>query len=169
MVNNCTISGNSATSGGGMYGGTVNNSIVWYNEALNGNDLYSSTARYSCSPDVTAGANGNITNAPVMLTLSRIAADSPCRGTGSPDYTAGTDIDGEAWLNPPSMGCDEPMGGEGPLSVSFVCDQTRVPVSVPVAIHGDVEGVGALAMESPSATRSGPIMFGTLREAMMLC
>ncbi|MBN2702934.1 MAG: hypothetical protein JXR23_01870 [Pontiellaceae bacterium] len=40
-ANNCTISGNSADYGGGMRGGgTANNCIVYGNKAPQGNDIY---------------------------------------------------------------------------------------------------------------------------------
>ena len=91
---NCTISGNSASSsGGGMCSGTANNCIVWYNTAPSGNDLYGITARYSCSPDVTHGSNGNITTEPVFVDAAngdyRLAAGSPCIDAGSNAYVVG--------------------------------------------------------------------------------
>ena len=91
-----------------MIMGTANNSIIYYNSSVDGNDLWNTAASYSCSPEGMHGVNGNITNAPILVSTSHIAVDSPCRGAGSADYATGTDIDGEAWANPPSMGCDEP-------------------------------------------------------------
>lgn len=108
-VNNCTVTQNSTIDlGGGSFEGAVNNSIVWYNSAGNaGDDLFSGTANYTCSPDVEHAVNGNITNAPLLVSSSHISGISPCRGAGSSLYSVGTDIDGESWHNPPSIGCDE--------------------------------------------------------------
>jgi len=107
-VNNCTIMNNSAEKeGGGICRGMANNCIVWYNRAPEGSNLISTTARYSCSPDVTNGSDGCITNEPVMASTDHLSLSSPCIGAGSFLYCHGTDLDGETWEYPPSMGCDE--------------------------------------------------------------
>jgi len=108
-ANNCSFVKNYAHDfGGGIAYGKVNNCIVWYNTAINyGNNLYSSTAHYTCSPDVTHGADGCITNNPNMASFDHLLPTSPCIGAGSSSYHFGTDIDGETWQLSPSMGCDE--------------------------------------------------------------
>ena len=115
---NSTFFNNQATefSGGGMVQGSANNCIFWDNKspkAEQDHDHYCQVS-YSRSSDVTHGVNGNITNAPMMVSVSHIATNSPCRGAGSPLFSDGVDVDGEVWLNPPSMGCDE-YSGEGSL------------------------------------------------------
>lgn len=129
MANNCTIVGNSASFGGGIMGdgfSVVNNCIVWGNTASVSNNLYSTESHrviathYTCSPDVGHGVDGNITNAPLLASTSHISTNSPCRGAGSATYTTGVDIDGETWLNPPSMGCDDVHDSvTGPLELSL--------------------------------------------------
>lgn len=112
-LNNCTVSGNHAEyDGGGAYQGTANNSIIWYNSALrNGNNLYNGTVlNYSCAPDAVHGSNGCITNAPLLISNSHLATNSPCIGAGSATYGSATDLDDDAWLSPPAMGCDQPDG-----------------------------------------------------------
>ena len=56
----------------------------------------------------------------MLASASHLAVGSPCIGAGHSGYATGTDIDGEAWRTPPSMGCDEVVSGSitGALSVS---------------------------------------------------
>ncbi len=138
VANNCTISGNSALqTGGGMYEGqrsAANNCIIWGNVADWHDDLHSNyaqgiVAHHTCSPDVENGVDGNVTNAPLLVSASHIAVDSPCRGMGSSQYSSGTDIDGEPWQNPPSMGCDE--------------------------VHETVSGTIRLSVDGPADIRAG--------------
>ena len=110
MANNCTVVGNSAEiQGGGVNGTTARNCIMWDNfpDNVRGGSIYN-----SCSPDLTAGTSGNITDDPLLVSASHIATNSLCRGTGNAAYASGTDIDGAAWQDPPSMGCDEKYDGE---------------------------------------------------------
>ncbi len=98
-ANNCILSGNTATWGSGMNYGTANNCIVYGNTAFQGNELFSATVYFSCSPEVVHGVNGNITNAPVFVDAAngnyRLAAGSPCIDAGSNAYVVGSlDLDG---------------------------------------------------------------------------
>ena len=108
---NCTVVGNSASQGGGVIGGTIYNSIVYSNGATAFANIQYATCRYTCATPLQLG-EGNITNDPKFVSASHIAADSPCVGAGSAAYAFGTDIDGEAWRNPPAMGCDEPVDAD---------------------------------------------------------
>ena len=116
-ANNCTLSGNKSPRGGGMYSGTAQNSILWNNQ---GGEIYGTSCFNTCSPELTHGVDGNITNAPLLASSSHLATGSPCIGAGSSNYVSGLDIDGAVWLVPPSMGCDE-FGGAtgGTLEVSI--------------------------------------------------
>jgi hypothetical protein len=139
-LNNCTVQNNNTTtaardSGAGTYDCNVRNSIVVANfdsfEAGEMLDNYNPQGypefvyNYSCTDPLPAGGTSNIddlTVNPQLLGWYHIAASSPCRGTGSALYASGTDLDGESWANPPSMGCDEVVLSDrvGPLSVNFV-------------------------------------------------
>jgi hypothetical protein len=113
-LNNCTITGNSASGAGYS---TLVNCIVWGNVGGTGLsvDHYACTLSYSCAPSPTssgppplAWGTGNIAVDPQLLADGvHIAATSPCRTNGNALYASGTDIDGQPWANPPSMGCDQ--------------------------------------------------------------
>ena len=110
---NCTFDGN--TSGGyAAYGGAAAgryliNCIVYGNFNIGlGSTNYASTCTFSyCDTDPLPSGTGNIDVDPQLLADGvHIAATSPCRGAGT-NIVIGTDIDGQPWANPPSMGCDE--------------------------------------------------------------
>lgn len=154
MLNNCTVVNNYGTTpiigvsgyGGGTCDCIVHNSIVvnnydgWFYPMGIDNyyyDSFYSSARYSYSctwplPSGTGNINGNSASQQ-FLDSFHIAATSPCCGKGSPLYASGTDLDGELWANPPSMGCDEVVVSNlvGPLSVVLLASQTNLIVSAP--------------------------------------
>jgi hypothetical protein len=150
-LNNCTVLYNYTTttaySGGGTYGGFVNNSIVVFNNNNNFfEDDYNTPAGFynSCAlagSGLTIG-NGNISVNPQFVDLYHIASASPCVGTGSTLYSTGTDFDGEAWLNPPSMGCAEMIVSNlvGPLTVSAHAYQTNFLVNSDAFFWGALTG-----------------------------
>jgi len=111
----------------------LNNCIVYYNDAPNSPNFDSSTFNYSCTTP-NPGGTGNITNEPMLASVSHLAMGSPCLGAGHSDYATGTDIDGEAWQTPPSMGCDEAVLGSitGTLNVSARASYTNVIVGFPL-------------------------------------
>jgi hypothetical protein len=141
---NCTLTGNSAPNGGGAEGCTLYNCIVYFNTALSGGANYdtSTTLNYCCTMPLPAGGAGNIALDPQLASTSHLGADSPCRGMGSVAYATGTDIDGEAWSNPPSIGCDEyhPGAVTGPLTVSLVANFTNTTVAYPVSLTALIGG-----------------------------
>jgi hypothetical protein len=111
---NCTVSGNICGAYMG-YGGAVANAnltnCVVYGNFIQGTgsaqtNCYNCTLVYSDSDPLPAGV-GNINLDPQLLPDGfHIATSSPCRGAGT-NVVVGTDIDGQAWANPPAMGCDE--------------------------------------------------------------
>ncbi len=110
---NCTVVGNTSPgANGGVFNCRIFNCIVYSNQTVNVGWSEDNpgwpTSRYTCTIPMQAG-EGNITNDPRLVAGGHIAADSPCVGAGSATYVVGSDIDGDAWQNPPSMGCDEPV------------------------------------------------------------
>ena len=112
-LNNCTLTGNSADYGGGSAYGTLNNCIVYFNNASTSFDNWYHYATpdifYSCTAP-NPGGMGCITNNPMLVSGTHISTNSPCWGMGNTASLYGADIDGELWLDPPSIGCDENSG-----------------------------------------------------------
>jgi PKD repeat protein len=147
-LNNCTLTGNSASHGGGVSDSTVNNSIIFFNTAaVNGANSHFSeysenTLNYCCTTPQPTNGVGNITLDPLLASASHLSAGSPCRGAGSAAYSTGTDIDGEPWATPPSIGCDEYHVGAvtGPLNVAISAPFTNVAVGYAAEFNSLVEG-----------------------------
>ena len=169
MLNNCTLTGNSAPygSGGGAYDSTLNNCIVYFNSAPLDYSNYdpSSTFNYCCTTPMPRCGVGNITADPYLASASHLSAESPCIGAGSSAYASGTDIDGDPWNNPPSIGCDEYHAGAvtGPLTVSLTSLTNCVrgyPVGLTAFIQGRTDlsvwdfGDGYVAVNQPYKSHS---------------
>ncbi len=100
-ANSCTIVGN---SGIGAYGGTMTNCIVYYNNTRNSQNVFASA---DCSTTPALTGPGDFTNAPQLSADGvHLSSTSPCIGAGT-NVVIGTDIFGQAWANPPSIGCAE--------------------------------------------------------------
>ena len=144
MLHNCTLTGNSAWygDGGGAYDSTLYNCIVYFNTApLDANYDASCTLTYCCTKPLAPGT-GNISDDPRLTDSTHLSSDSPCVGAGSSNYTRGTDIDGEAWANPPSIGCDEFRAGAvtGPLTVSIGVDYTNAAAGFVLNFTAQISG-----------------------------
>lgn len=168
-LNNCNVENNGTFSpfnnrGAGIFDCIANNSIVGgnydgglpgYSVDNYGNDGAVPTMYWYCCtdpvpifehfPPYSGGSNINDTiSPPIFLDAFHISATSPCRGAGSSAYVSGTDLDGEPWQNPPSIGCDEIINADlvGSLSVSiFAVQQSLVfPINHFVAFQGVTTG-----------------------------
>jgi hypothetical protein len=136
-LNNCTLTGN---SGGGALSSKLNNCIVYFNDG--GNYDPSSTLNYCCTTPLPTNGVGNISADPQLADTEHLSAGSPCRGAGSTAYASGTDVDGEPWANPPSIGCDEfhASAMNGPLSVAILADYTNVVPGFAVSFTAQITG-----------------------------
>lgn len=147
-LNHCTITGNSCDSiGGGVYGGgatnpMLNNCIVYYNTAPVGpNVSVSDAALHDCCTTPAPDGTGNITNAPMLVSIAHIAAESPCNGGAAAGSALDTDLDGEPWRDPPSIGADEPSSvSTGLLSVAIAASHTAVSVGFQVRLTALIQG-----------------------------
>jgi hypothetical protein len=142
-LNNCTLTGNSSSEeGGGAVGSTLNNCIVYFNMATHAANYEDSSLNYCCTIPLPTNGVGNISLDPQLASAIYLSANSPCRGAGSAAYASGTDIDGEPWANPPSLGCDEFHAGAltGALSVSITASFTTVASNYPVRLTAWIEG-----------------------------
>ena len=143
-LNNCTLTGNSAVNGGGADNSTLNNCIVYYNTAPGGDNYSSSTLNYCCTTPLPDSGANNITAEPQLTDTAHISASSPCIGAGSTNYSTGVDIDGESWLNPPSIGCDEfHAGATGGLSINIQANYTNVTPGFVLNFNGLIYGHAA--------------------------
>jgi PKD domain-containing protein len=142
-LSNCTLTANSADGGGGASGGSLNNCILYFNTAVSGANYDSyCTLSYCCTTPLPPFGLGNLSADPQLASDSHLSAASPCRGAGSADYTSGTDVDGEPWADPPSIGCDEyhPGAVTGTPRVSLNAAYTNAAVGFPIQCTALIEG-----------------------------
>jgi hypothetical protein len=152
---NCTVVKNTAANGGGIFyvGGPsmiIGNNIIYDNTASISGDNWqggSLLGSNNCTfPQLPPADWGNITNDPIFVDAAfHLAAASPCRGAGSSLFATGTDLDGEVWNNPPSMGADEVFDADfiGALSVDIESPQTNWVVNHSLALAGQITGRAA--------------------------
>ena len=125
------LSDNLASSGGGAYGGTLNNCIVYYNSAPNGSNILNSICNYCCTTPNPGGV-GNIANEPQFVAQGsvsfRLKISSACIDAGNNNYASGTtDLDG----NPRIVNGVVDMGAfeyQGPMAMSIWSNTTTPEV-----------------------------------------
>jgi len=152
---NCTVVKNTAVIGGGFYGGfyvdspnLVYNSIIYDNTALSSGNNWEGNliGSNNCTFPQLPGVWVTITNDPVFVDAAfHLSAASPCRGAGNSLYATGTDLDGEAWKSPSSMGADEVYDADfvGALAVTIQSSQTSLLVNRSLALAGQITGRAA--------------------------
>lgn len=164
MLANSTVVQNTGTWGGGVFyedisvsgRSSIVNSIIYGNTggySINYNDIFiwdllQSFPTNSCIGVLPFGLkslkNGSISANPQFTDDFHLAVTSPCRNAGLASAAPASDLDGEPFAMPPSMGCDEVIESNiaGPLSVSFL---PQFSVTTPVAgvrtwLLGSVQG-----------------------------
>lgn len=184
-VNNSLIIANSGGYGGGTLGGDVSNSTITGNSGTGALDTHlrncivydnpdgnwfldseiPGSLDYCCTTPLPSAGLGNFTNAPQFASASHITSTSPCRGAGNFGYTQGVDIDGQPWLNPPSVGCDEFYAfTTGPLTVAIVATFTNISAGFSAPFTGNIQGActasrwefgdGTIVSNQPYATHA---------------
>ncbi|HEX5223237.1 MAG TPA: choice-of-anchor Q domain-containing protein [Verrucomicrobiae bacterium] len=149
-LTNCTVTGNSAmTSGGGVAGlntylSVLNNCIVYYNQARRLGDNFDdyTTLNFCCTTPLPFSGTNNLTAEPQLAGNWHLNPGSPCRGAGSAAAATGLDLDGDAWANPPSIGCDEYQSGSitGAVTVAILASYTNVATGFPVDFQELISG-----------------------------
>jgi PKD repeat protein len=144
VLYNCSVVGN---AGFGVHGQSqLYNCIVLYNTAGNGtvnNYSSDSSLAYCCTVPLAPGS-GNTAADPLMTDVFHLGANSPCRGAGNPAYAQGLDIDGQPWLNPPSIGADEYYpGATGSLGVAVQSVYSNLATNFAGTLLGQILGHAA--------------------------
>jgi hypothetical protein len=158
---NCTVAGNSASSlNGGVQqtGGVITNCIIYGNIGKPYANYGSSggSAWYSCAPEMTNAAQGNISINPQFMNAAnldfRLMTGSPCVDSGTNIAGVVNDLDHETRPLAGSssgslrhdMGCYEKNGASGPLSVGFA--------AAPAAGFGSVQAVFTAGVAGTNTT-----------------
>jgi len=161
-LNNCTLVGNAL----GAHNSTLTNCISYFNAGAN-YDL-GCTLDHCCTTPLPPAGVGNISDDPQLASTSHLSVLSPCIGKGDSAAARGTDIDGDVWTSPPSIGCDDYHDGAvtGSLRVAISASYTSVLVGYPVdftaLIGGRTDlsvwafGDGAVEINQPYVTHSWP-------------
>jgi len=178
QAGHCTIIDNSADAGGGASGGALTNCIVWSNTAALAPNILLSTTVYSCSPDLTHGSDGNITNEPLFVSAAtsnyQLQASSPCLDAGTDIGVMDDLIDIQRPLDGDNDGSAAPdMGTYEYLNVSAdsdgdgLTDGEEHDTYNTSLINADTDGDGgtdgdevAAGLSSPTNDNSAGIAFG---------
>ncbi len=130
VLNSCTVVSNSTY---GVRYGSMTNCIVYYNAGENSDNT--SVPVYCCTTPLPPG-NGNFTNAPQLFVDGvHLLSTSPCIGAGA-NIVTGTDIFGNPWANPPSIGCAEYNPGPVITQPNIILTGNPLGFAVSVAAAG---------------------------------
>ena len=147
-LNACTVVGNQADHAGGTSGATLYNCIVYFNVTRgSAPNYYGGSLNYCCTTPMPTAGTGNFAANPQLASITHLSAASPCRGAGIASPVAVTDIDGEPWCAPPSIGCDEywPGAVTGPLQVALSATYSNVTTDFQVDFTAFIGGRTAMS------------------------
>lgn len=158
-LNNCTVRENHGTpffgDGAGTYSCFNRNCIVYDNylpnsgfadfQLANYGSLPQDTFTNCCTIPLPPRGSNNITTSPLFLNYNggfTLSPASPCRGAGNPRWATGNDLDGEPFLNPPAIGCDEVITTNlaGPLAFTFLYFGTNTIANHRIFFASQFEG-----------------------------
>lgn len=143
LLTNCTVTANRAgESAGGVAYGSLFNSIVYHNiSPSNPNHSNLDECRFSCTTPLPQG-EANLDLDPLLASTSHLTSQSPCVAAGSPRFTFGSDVDGNAWAALPSSGADQFAAGNltGPVSVEISAEHSRFADGFVVGFAARIDG-----------------------------
>jgi hypothetical protein len=145
---NTTLTGNSAGgSGGGAYESTLDSCIIYFNSAPSGSNYSGGTLNWCCTSPMPNTGTSNFVAEPQLADAVHLSAESPCRAAGHAGAASGADIDGEMWLNPPAVGCDQFYAGSatGALTVTIQANYTNVATGFSSNLRADIGGHAAMS------------------------
>ena len=145
---NCTLTGNTAGgSGGGAYESALDNCLIYFNSAPSGSNYSGGTLNWCYTSPAPGGGTNNSTADPQLADAFHLSSGSPCRDAGRPAPGSGQDIDGEPWLNPPAVGCDQfyAAGATGALSVTVQAAYTNLTTGFVSSLAANIEGHAAVS------------------------
>ena len=143
---NCTLTGNSAAdSGGGAYESVLENCIVYFNSAPAGSNYVGGTLNWCCTSPWPGTGTNNFTTDPQLADAFHLSANSLCLHAGNGASASGSDIDGQPWLTPPAVGCDQFYSGTatGALNVAILASYTNVATEFTVSFTAEIIGHAA--------------------------
>jgi hypothetical protein len=140
---NCTVVANTTGGfGGGTAEGSAYSSLIAHNAGFGFVDVYR-TALTRCRALRLRNGDSGMEAEPRLADYAHLSAESPCRGQGFLDFeSVSTDLEGDAWASPPSIGCDEfhAASATGSLQVAVVADRTTVGAGFEVTLLADIRG-----------------------------